>query len=62
MNIKQREAKKKDLEMLKKWAEMGLITLKYLDESGVYPESPLVYWTLDNAKFLTLFWSVSEWV
>lgn len=43
MNVKEIEAKKKDLEMLKKWAEMELITLKYLDESGVYPESPLVY-------------------
>ncbi|WAN69884.1 hypothetical protein BJP36_37980 [Moorena producens JHB] len=36
-------AKKKDLEMLKKWAEMGIITLMYLDESGCYPQSPLVY-------------------
>jgi len=36
-------AKKKDLEMLKKWADMGIITLMYLDESGCYPQSPLVY-------------------
>ena len=43
MSLEEIEAKKKDLEMLKKWAEMGLITLMYLDESGCYPQSPLVY-------------------
>lgn len=43
MSLAEVEAKKKDLEMLKKWAAMGLITLMYLDESGSYPQSPLVY-------------------
>ena len=43
MSPKEVEAKKQDLAMLKKWAEMGLITLMYLDESGCCPQSPLVY-------------------
>jgi len=43
MSPKEVEAKKTDLAMLKKWAEMGLIALMYLDKSGCYPQSPLVY-------------------
>ena len=42
-SLQELEAKRKDLETLEKWAEMGLITLMYLDESGCCPQSPLVY-------------------
>ena len=38
-----KETKRKDLQTLKLWAEQGLITLLYLDESGCCPESPLSY-------------------
>ena len=42
-NQEWKEAKKKDLQLLKLWAELGLISLLYLDESGCCPESPLSY-------------------
>ena len=42
-NQKYQEAKKKDWQTLKLWAEQELITLLYLDESGCCPESPLSY-------------------
>ena len=42
-NQKWKEAKKIDLEILIKWAEEGMITLMYLDESGCCGESLLVY-------------------
>ena len=36
-------AKQADWELLKLWAELGLIHLKYLDESGCYCHSPTDY-------------------
>ncbi len=43
MDKAQKEAKKIDLDTLIQWAEEGVITLMYLDESGCCCESPLVY-------------------
>lgn len=37
------KAKRQDWEMLKMWAQLGLIRLKYLDESGCYCQSPTDY-------------------
>ena len=42
-NLEFKEAKTRDLQLLKLWAKQGLITLLYLDESGCCPESPLSY-------------------
>ena len=43
VNNKEKQWKKLDLETLILWAEQGIITLMYLDESGCCCESPLVY-------------------
>jgi len=37
------KAKQADWELLKLWAQLGLVHLKYLDESGCYCQSPTGY-------------------
>ena len=39
----QQQAKQVDLELLQQWAQLGMIVLKYLDESGCYCQSPTDY-------------------
>jgi transposase len=42
-NTKYVQAKQADWEMLKLWSQIGIICLKYLDESGSYSQSPTNY-------------------
>lgn len=41
--VRHKQAKQLDWQLLKLWAECGAITLKYLDESGCYCQSPTDY-------------------